>query len=70
MAPLALKLVAKPGQMALGLALATNAGPLLTMSCTVLLLVHPAELPTTEYVVVIVGETLAVLPFKAPGVHV
>lgn len=31
---------------------------------------QPPEVPVTEYVVVVVGETLTVVPLKPPGFHV
>ena len=60
----------EPLQIVTVLAVAVTVGEVFTVIITVLLAVHPlADVPVTEYVVVLVGETVTLLPLSEPGIH-
>ncbi len=69
--PVAVKVAEVPLQISVGLIVAEIVGLGLTVKVTVCVLVHPrVVVPITEYVVVVVGVTITLVPVKAPGFHV
>jgi uncharacterized protein with GYD domain len=69
-APFAVSVVEDPVQIDDVPAVAVTVGVPTTVTVTVLVLVQPFDaVPTTVYVVVLVGETVTVVPVRLPGFH-
>jgi hypothetical protein len=68
--PLAVSVELLPAHITEGLAVTVSVGPLFTVTETTALLVQVPEEPITVYVVVIVGETVTLVPTRLPGFHV
>ena len=70
-APLPVSVVLDPLQIVEVLAEAVTVGRPVTVTVTLLVFVQPFEpTPVTVYVVVVVGETVTVVPLKLPGFQV
>src|ERR1700741_3464375 len=67
--PAALKVAVLPIHNIVGVAVTVMVGTLI-LTVTVLVFVHPPELPVTEYVVFTVGLTTTLDPVNVPGIQV
>jgi len=68
-APVPVIVVLLPEQIVAPVVVVATVGVGITVMTRVAVPVHPAEVPVTTYVVVVVGETVTVVPVNDPGIH-